>query len=169
MHELLRVENISRRFGGLLALDRASLIAEEGQIVALVGPNGAGKTTLFSIITGFLGPSGGRVLYRDDDITRQPPHLLARRGIARTFQIAQPFAGLTVRENIAVGAHLHQARRAKAFAAAEAIATEVGLAPMLDQSAASLTVAGRKRVRPARARAGRPQPLLLGDGVAGLT
>ena len=168
MHELLRVENISRRFGGLLALDRASLIAEEGQIVALVGPNGAGKTTLFSIITGFLDPSDGRVLYRDDDITGQPPHLLARRGIARTFQIAQPFAGLTVRENIAVGAHLHHARRARALAAAEAIAQEVGLAPMLDQSAANLTVAGRKRLELARALAIEPKLLLLDEVLAGL-
>jgi len=168
MHELLRVENISRRFGGLLALDRASLIAEEGQIVALVGPNGAGKTTLFAIVTGFLAPSEGRVLYRDDDITRQPPHLLARRGIARTFQIAQPFAGLTVRENIAVGAHLHHARRAKALAAAETIAQEVGLAPMLDQSAANLTVAGRKRLELARALAIEPKLLLLDEVLAGL-
>ena len=168
MAELLRVENISRRFGGLLALDRASLIAEEGQIVALVGPNGAGKTTLFSIITGFLAPSQGRVLYRDDDITRQPPHLLARRGIARTFQIAQPFAGLTVRENIAVGAHLHHAGRADALAAAEAVAKEVGLAPMLDQSAANLTVAGRKRLELARALAIEPKLLLLDEVLAGL-
>ena len=168
MHELLRVENISRRFGGLLALDRASLTAEEGQIVALVGPNGAGKTTLFSIVTGFLAPSEGRVLYRDDDITGQPPHLLARRGIARTFQIAQPFAGLTVRENIAIGAHLHQARRAKALAAAEVIAGEVGLAPMLDQSAANLTVAGRKRLELARALAIEPKLLLLDEVLAGL-
>ena len=168
MHELLRVENISRRFGGLLALDRASLTAEEGQIVALVGPNGAGKTTLFSIITGFLAPSEGRVLYRDDDITRHPPHLLARRGIARTFQIAQPFAGLTVRENIAVGAHLHHAARGKALAAAEAVAQEVGLAPMLDQSAANLTVAGRKRLELARALAIEPKLLLIDEVLAGL-
>src|SRR5262245_20335265 len=166
--ELLRVENISRRFGGLLALDRASLIAEEGQIVALVGPNGAGKTTLFAIVTGFLSPSDGRDLYRDDDITGQPPHLLARRGIARTFQIAQPFAGLTVAENIAVGAHLHHRARAKALAAAEAVATEVGLAPMLDQSAANLTVAGRKRLELARALAIEPKLLLLDEVLAGL-
>jgi len=168
MHELLRVENISRRFGGLLALDSASLVAEESQIVARVGPNGAGKTTLFSIITGFLSPTEGRILYRDNDITRQPPHLLARRGIARTFQIAQPFAGLTVRENIAVGAHLHHAPRAKALAAAEAIAQEVGLAPMLDQSAANLTVAGRKRLELARALAIEPELLLLDEVLAGL-
>src|SRR3954454_9201316 len=147
MPELLRVENVSRRFGGLLALDRSSLVAEDGQSVALVGPNGARKTTLFSIITGFLPPSEGRVLYRGDEITRLAPHLLARHGIARTFQIAQPFAGITVRENIAVGAHLHHAARAEALIAAEAVAKEVGLAPMLDQSAANLTVAGRKRLR----------------------
>src|ERR1043165_5226956 len=131
MHELLRVESISRRFGGLLALDRASLAVDEGQIVALVGPNGAGKTTLFSIVTGFLPPSEGRVLYCGDDITDLAPHLLARRGIARTFQIAQPFAGLTVRENIAVGAHLHHAVRSQALAAAEDVAREVGLGAML--------------------------------------
>jgi branched-chain amino acid transport system ATP-binding protein len=166
--EMLRVENISRRFGGLLALDRASLVAEKGQIVALVGPNGAGKTTLFSIITGFLGASGGRVLYRDDDITGQPPHLLARRGVARTFQIAQPFAGLTVRENIAVGAHLHHAARPAALAAAEAVAQEVGLGAMLDQSAANLTVAGRKRLELARALAIEPKLLLLDEVLAGL-
>jgi branched-chain amino acid transport system ATP-binding protein len=166
--ELLRVENISRRFGGLLALDRASLIAEEGQIVALVGPNGAGKTTLFSIITGFLSPTEGRVSYRGDEITNLAPHLLARRGIARTFQIAQPFAGLTVRENIAVGAHLHHAARAAALAAAETIAQEVGLAPMLDQSAANLTVSGRKRLELARALAIEPKLLLLDEVLAGL-
>ena len=107
---LLRVEQVSKRFGGLLAVDRASLAAEAGRITALIGPNGAGKTTLFSIITGFLPPSEGRIVYADDDITGEPPHRLARRGIARTFQIVQPFAGLTVRENIAVGAHLSRPR-----------------------------------------------------------
>jgi branched-chain amino acid transport system ATP-binding protein len=168
MVDLLRVENISRRFGGLLALDRASLVAEDGQIVALVGPNGAGKTTLFSIITGFLSSSEGRVLYRGDEITRLAPHVLARRGIARTFQIAQPFAALTVRENIAIGAHLHHAARADALAAAEAVAKEVGLAPMLDQSAANLTVAGRKRLELARALAIEPKLLLLDEVLAGL-
>src|SRR3954468_9603840 len=168
MVDLLRVENISRRFGGLLALDRASLVAEDGQIVALVGPNGAGKTTLFSIITGFLSSSEGRVLYRGDEITRLAPHVLARRGIARTFQIAQPFAALTVRENIAIGAHLHHAARADALAAAEAVAKEVGLAPMLDQSAANLTVAGRKRLELGRALAIEPKLLLLDEVLAGL-
>jgi branched-chain amino acid transport system ATP-binding protein len=168
MAEMLRVENISRRFGGLLALDQASLMADEGQIVALVGPNGAGKTTLFAIVTGFLEANSGRVRYRGDDITGEPPHALARRGIARTFQIAQPFAGLTVHENIAVGAHLHRADRTEALAAAASVAKIVGLAPMLDQPAANLTVAGRKRLELARALAIEPKLLLLDEVLAGL-
>jgi branched-chain amino acid transport system ATP-binding protein len=168
MADMLRVDNLSRRFGGLLALDQASLFADEGQIVALVGPNGAGKTTLFAIVTGFLKANSGRVRYYGDDITGEPPHALARRGIARTFQIAQPFAGLTVHENIAVGAHLHRANRAEALAAAANVAKIVGLTPMLDQPAANLTVAGRKRLELARALAIEPKLLLLDEVLAGL-
>ena len=168
MAEILRVENVSRRFGGLLALDRAAFTADEGQIVALVGPNGAGKTTLFAIITGFLQPTTGRVFYQGAEITGEPPHLLARRGIARTFQIAQPFTGLTVRENIAVGSHLSRAKRADALAAAEEVAKAVGLGPMLDVPAANLTVAGRKRLELARALAIEPKLLLLDEPTAGM-
>jgi len=168
MSEMLRVENVSRRFGGLLAVDRASFAAEAGRITALIGPNGAGKTTLFAIVTGFLGPTEGRVFYQGADITGEPPHLLARRGIARTFQIAQPFAGLTVRENIAVGSHLSHAKRADALVAAEGVANEVGLGAMLDRPAASLTVAGRKRLELARALAIEPKLLLLDEVLAGL-
>jgi branched-chain amino acid transport system ATP-binding protein len=168
MSEILCVENVSRRFGGLLALDRAAFTAKEGQIVALIGPNGAGKTTLFSIITGFLAPHDGHIRYRGDDITGEPPHRLARRGIARTFQIAQPFAGLTVRENIAVGSHLSRPSRTAALMAADGIAQEVGLSAMLDQPAANLTVAGRKRLELARALAIEPKLLLLDEVLAGL-
>jgi branched-chain amino acid transport system ATP-binding protein len=168
MAEILRVQNISRRFGGLLALDRASFTAEDGQIVALIGQNGAGKTTLFAIITGFLRADDGLVRYQGDDITGAPPYVLARRGIARTFQITQPFAGLTVRENIAVGTHLRHRRRPAALAAAEAVAQAVGLAPMLDRAAANLTVAGRKRLELARALAIEPKLLLLDEVLAGL-
>jgi branched-chain amino acid transport system ATP-binding protein len=165
---LLRVENVSRRFGGLLAVDQASLKAEAGRITALIGPNGAGKTTLFSIITGFLPPSQGRIVYDGADITGVPPHRLARRGIARTFQIVQPFAGLTVRENIAVGAHLSRPARADALAAAGDVARAVGLAASLDRPASSLTVAGRKRLELARALAIEPRLLLLDEVLAGL-
>ncbi len=165
---LLRVDGISKRFGGLLAVDRASFEAPAGRITALIGPNGAGKTTLFAIIAGFLRPSGGRVHYDGADITGQPPHLLARRGIARTFQLVQPFAGLTVAENIAVGAHLHHAARAGALAAAAAVARAVDLAGELDKPAAALTVAARKRLELARALAIEPKLLLLDEVLAGL-
>ena len=114
----LRVERVFKRFGGLLAVNNVSLAVEAGRITALIGPNGAGKTTLFSIISGFLPPSEGRVFHRGADITGMPPHLLARRGIVRTFQIVQPFAGLTVHENIAIGAHLSRRSRADALDAA---------------------------------------------------
>jgi branched-chain amino acid transport system ATP-binding protein len=165
---LLRVENVSRRFGGLLAVDKASLTAEAGQITALIGPNGAGKTTLFSIITGFLPPSQGRIVYDGADIAGVPPHRLARRGIARTFQIVQPFVGLTVRENIAVGAHLSRPARADALGAAGDVARAVGLDVSLDRPASSLTIAGRKRLELARALAIEPRLLLLDEVLAGL-
>ena len=165
---LLKVDKVSMRFGGLLAVDRASLTADEGRITALIGPNGAGKTTLFSIITGFLPPTDGRVVYAGDDITGEPPHRLARRGLVRTFQIVQPFAGLTVRENIAVGSHLSRSVRADALAAAGDVARAVGLNNLLDRPAASLTVAGRKRLELARALAIEPRLLLLDEVLAGL-
>jgi len=165
---LLRVEDVSKRFGGLLAVNRASLTAEAGRITALIGPNGAGKTTLFAMITGFLAVSEGRVLYDGAPIAGEPPHRLARRGIARTFQIVQPFSNLTVRENIAVGAHLNRPGRGDALAAAGEVARMVGLADMLDRPATSLTVAGRKRLELARALATRPRLLLLDEVLAGL-
>ncbi len=165
---LLRVDRVSKRFGGLLAVDRVSLAAEPGRITALIGPNGAGKTTLFSLISGFLPPSEGRILFDGTDITGEKPHRLARRGIARTFQIVQPFAGLTVRENIAVGAHLSRPNRAEALAAAGEVACAIGLGDLIDRPAAALTVAGRKRLELARALAIAPRLLLLDEVLAGL-
>ena len=165
---LLRVEQVSKRFGGLLALDRASFAAETGLITALIGPNGAGKSTLFSVIAGALRPSEGRIIYEGTDITGEPPHRLARRGIARTFQIVQPFTSLTVRENVAIGSHLSRAARADALAAAEHVARAVGLGERLDDPAGMLTVAGRKRLELARALAIEPRLLLLDEVLAGL-
>jgi branched-chain amino acid transport system ATP-binding protein len=165
---LLGLENISKRFGGLRAVDQASFSVTPGRITALIGPNGAGKTTLFAIVSGFLRPDEGRIVYDGADITGVPPHQLARRGIARTFQIVQPFAGLTVRENIAVGSHLSRPRRADALAAAADVAQSVGLGTQLDQPAAALTVAGRKRLELARALATAPKLLLLDEVLAGL-
>ena len=165
---LLRVERVSKRFGGLLAVNRASFEASAGRITALIGPNGAGKTTLFSIVTGFLQPSEGHVFYDGADITNEPPHRLARLGITRTFQIVQPFLGLTVRENIAVGSHLSRSARADALVAAGDVARAVGLGEMIDHQAAALTVAGRKRLELARALAIEPRLLLLDEVLAGL-
>jgi len=165
---LLRVEAVSKRFGGLHAVDGASFTAVAGRITALIGPNGAGKTTLFAIISGFLPPSEGRIVYDGADIAGLPPHRLARRGIARTFQIVQPFVGLSVRENIAVGAHLALPARADALAAAGDVARMVGLGALVERPAASLTVAGRKRLELARALATRPRLLLLDEVLAGL-
>ena len=165
---MLAVECVSKRFGGLRAVHEASLTVECGRITAVIGPNGAGKTTLFALITGFLKPTGGRIIYNGADITDMPTHRLARQGIARTFQIVQPFAGLTVLENIAVGAHLHIAGRAAALAAAAEVAKLVGLEPMLQRPAATLTVAGRKRLELARALATSPKLLLLDEVLAGL-
>ena len=165
---LLSVEGVSRRFGGLLAVNAASLSADAGRITALIGPNGAGKTTLFSLISGFLKPSAGKVRYAGDDITGEPPHRLARRGIARTFQIVQPFAGLSVRDNILVGAYLRHPARAAALELAEQVGRDVGLGDMLDRPAHALTVAGRKRLELARALATGPKLLLLDEVLAGL-
>jgi ABC-type branched-subunit amino acid transport system ATPase component len=165
---LLSVESVSRRFGGLLAVNAASLTAPAARITALIGPNGAGKTTLFAVISGFLKPTAGHVRYAGDDITGEPPHRLARRGISRTFQIVQPFAGLSVRDNILVGAHLRHRARTEALLGAEKVAEEVGLGDMLDRPAHTLTVAGRKRLELARALATEPTLLLLDEVLAGL-
>lgn len=165
---MLAVNGLTKRFAGLLAVNGASLSVAAGSITGLIGPNGAGKTTLFAMASGFIAPSAGRVLFLGEDITDEAPHLRARRGIARTFQIVQPFAGLTVRENIAVGAYLRHPRRAEALARATAIGERVGLAPQLDKPAASLTVAGRKRLEVARALATEPKLLLLDEVLAGL-
>lgn len=165
---LLSIENISKHFGGLRAVSAASFAVTAQRITALIGPNGAGKTTLFAIISGFLKPDDGRIVYDGTDLTGEVPHRRARRGIARTFQIVQPFAGLSVRENIAVGSHLAHARRADALAAAEEVAHSVGLGSMLDTAAGTLTVAFRKRLELARALAIAPRLLLLDEVLAGL-
>jgi len=165
---LLHVDKLSITFGGLKAVDGVSLSLQRGTLAALIGPNGAGKTTLFAGVSGFLRPGSGRVVFNGHDITGRAPHLNARAGMTRTFQIVQPFAAQTVRENIAVGAHLHIAGRAAALREAELVAERVGLAAQLDKPASDLTVAGRKRLELARALATRPQLLLLDEVLAGL-
>jgi branched-chain amino acid transport system ATP-binding protein len=165
---LLKVDQVSQRFGGLLAVNSASFEVGAGSITALIGPNGAGKTTLFAIISGFQRPTQGQIWFAGQDITGRAPHELARQGLARTFQIVQPFAGLSVRENIAVGAYLRHRERAAAFDAAETIAQRLALMKHLDKPAGTLTVGARKRLELARALATSPRLLLLDEVMAGL-
>ena len=169
MTPVLKVQGLTKRFGGLTAVDDVSLSVEAGGITGLIGPNGAGKTTLFSLISGFERPSLGHIMFRGEEITDLPPHRRAGLGIARTFQIVQPFARLSVRRE-------HRGRRPSAASAraprrsvkARDIAARLGLEPMLDKPAASLTVAGRKRLELARALATEPVLLLLDEVLAGL-
>ena len=165
---MLKATGLTKTFGGLRAVDNASLQVDEGRIVALIGPNGAGKTTLFASLAGFLRPDGGRVEFMGEDVTGLAAHRIARRGMVRTFQITQPFARLSVLENIAVGAYQQFAQRDEAWAHARKVATQVGMAHMLEQPAADLTVAGRKRLELARALATSPRLLLLDEVMAGL-
>ena len=165
---MLEVREISKSFGGLKAVDRASLDVAPGEIVGLIGPNGAGKTTLFAAIAGFHRPDAGSVRFEGKDITGLPPHRICAAGMVRTFQITQPFAGISVRENIMVGAYLHTADRRLAAREAESVASLVGMKDQLDQRGADLTVAGRKRLELARALATGPRLLLLDEVMAGL-
>ena len=165
---LLRAQSLSIAFGGLKAVQNVSLTLSPGSLTALIGPNGAGKTTLFALMSGFLRPDSGSVHFDGRDITGQPPHLNARSGMTRTFQIVQPFASQTVRENIAVGAHLHKPARRAALEKADEVAQRVGLVAQLDKPASDLTVAGRKRLELARALATGPKLLLLDEVLAGL-
>ncbi len=168
MNALLQVRGVTMRFGGLVAVDDAALDVAPGTITGLIGPNGAGKTTLFTVIAGFQTANAGSVAFAGEDVTALPAHTRALRGIARTFQIVQPFAGLSVRENIAVGAFLRHPRRGDALARATAVGEAVGLGPLLDRPAGALTVAGRKRLEMARALATEPRLLLLDEVLAGL-
>jgi branched-chain amino acid transport system ATP-binding protein len=165
---MLDVRGISKSFGGLKAVDNVSMKISEGSLVSLIGPNGAGKTTFFALITGFHKPDSGAVTFAGNDILGVKPSDIARAGMVRTFQIVQPFAGQTVRENIAVGAHLRHASRRDALDRAREVAEKVGLGDRLDQDAADLTVAGRKRLEVARALATDPKLVLFDEVLAGL-
>jgi branched-chain amino acid transport system ATP-binding protein len=162
---LLAVENVTRRFGGILALDGVSFDVEEGEIVGLIGPNGAGKTTAFNVITRLYRPDEGRVLFSGEDLGRTPTHGIVRRGIARTFQNLELFHGLTVLENVAVGAHA--AGRSAERRARDAL-SYVGLTELEHRPVAGLPYATQKRVETARALAARPRLLMLDEPAGGL-
>lgn len=165
---MLEVRGLSKSFGGLAAADQVSLDVAADEIVALIGPNGAGKTTLFACIAGFIRPDAGNVQFLGQDVTGLPPHRICARGIARTFQITQPFARLSVLENVMVGAYRTTPVRREAMARAESVAHQVGMGRQLDMDADALTLAGRKRLELARALATGPRLLLLDEVMAGL-
>jgi branched-chain amino acid transport system ATP-binding protein len=168
---LLQVKGVSRRFGGVQALNDISFDMQAGEIVGLMGANGAGKTTLFSLIAGNVAPSAGEIWFDDNRIDGLAPHQVNRLGIARTFQIVRPFANMTVLENIAVGALYGRGRTMSQHRARERcmqILEEVGLADRSDMLASALTLAGRKRLEVARALATEPRLLLLDEVLAGL-
>ncbi len=169
---LLKLTNVTKRFGGLTAVDGVSLTIDSGEMVAIVGPNGAGKTTLFNTLSGVHLPDGGRIRFDGHDITRQPPHRRAGLGLGRTFQIPRPFGAASVRENIALGAMFGTKRgRAsveQAMHAAEQYAELLGLQEHLPKQASSLTPIENKRLGIARALAMRPKLLLLDEAMAGM-
>ncbi len=179
----LRVESLTRRFGGLVANDSISFEVPGEGISAVIGPNGAGKTTLFSMISGFLQPTAGRVFFEGEDVTGVPPERIAKRGLVRTFQLAQLFQDLTVLENVKVGRHVRTraglwaslarpgwARREEAETerrARELIAF-VGLADQADSRASGLPYGQQRLLEIARALAADPKLLLLDEPAAGL-
>ncbi|WP_028604364.1 ABC transporter ATP-binding protein [Ottowia thiooxydans] len=170
MTEVLTLDSVSRRFGGLQALQDVSLRLHEGEVLGLIGPNGAGKTTLINVITGVHRASSGRVVFQGEDITSRKPYQAARMGLARTFQIVQPFPELNVLDNVASAALFSQSGLSVAGArkAAEGHLEFVGLGSVSDRPAASLTLAMRKRLELAKALAMKPKILFLDEVNAGL-
>ncbi len=178
----LAVEGIGIGFGGLTALSGVSFSVKPGEIFAVIGPNGAGKTTLFNVISGLYRPRQGRVLLNGETVTALAPHLLARRGLSRTFQNLQIFFRMNAAENVMVGRHLHEKRNVVAHlftlpsvltqnkftrAKAEALLAFVGLAGIADKPAGSLPYGALRRLEIARALATEPKVLLLDEPAAG--
>jgi len=166
---LLEAEQVSRSFGGFLALSDASLAVEAGEIVGLIGPNGAGKSTFFNCIAGDLAPSGGRIRFDGVDVTYAAAERHAELGIGRTFQVPATFEELSILDNVMVGAFLRHHRRADAEAKAMEMLRLTGLDRMAGQRAGILGTPGRKRLGIARVLATEPRLLLLDEALAGLT
>jgi len=179
---ILRLDNVTRRFGGLVALENVSLEVSRCGITAIIGPNGAGKTTLFNIISGFNTPTLGNVFFEDENITGVTPERIAKRGLVRTFQLVQLFDDLTVLENVKVGRHLHTRgglltalipnlavrQEAAVESAARALLQQTGLAESADILASALPYGQKRLLEIARALAAEPKLLLLDEPAAGL-
>jgi len=160
---LLEVDSVTKRFGGIHALNAVSFSVEAGDVVGLIGPNGAGKTTAFNVITRLSPPDGGDVRFAGDSLLTTGASGVVRRGIARTFQNVELFRGLTVRENVQVGAHARAGRRT-----ADELLSYVGVGPFAHRRPSALPFGTQKRVELARALASAPQLLLLDEPAGGL-
>jgi branched-chain amino acid transport system ATP-binding protein len=165
---LLAVEQVSKAFGGLAAVQGVSFTLEDGELLALIGPNGAGKTTLFHLISGFIKPDSGTIRYAGEPLEGLRPHEICQRGMVRTFQVTRPFHRLTVMDNVLVGALERVAHRRQAITIAEEVLTLTGLAEKATHMGHSLTLPDRKRLELARALATGPRVLLLDEVMAGL-
>jgi branched-chain amino acid transport system ATP-binding protein len=165
---LLEVQGITKRFGGLVAVHDFNLSLDRGEIVALIGPNGAGKTTAFNVIAGFYKPNEGKVLFDSRDITGLRPDQVNKLGLARTFQVVRPFRGISVIDNVMVGAYARTNDTLTAQAKAEEVLDFLGMSRIKDQMASGLPIAGRKRLEIARALATEPKIMLLDEAMAGL-
>ena len=165
---LLEIDAVTKRFGGLTAVSRVSLGVGTGEIVGLIGPNGAGKTTVFHLLSGFHAPTEGAIRFKGLSVLGAKPHEICRRGLARTFQIVQPFVNLTVLENVMVGAFNRTDDVVAARWRAQEVLDFVGLAARRDALARELTLPDRKRLEMARGLATRPELLLLDEVMSGL-
>jgi branched-chain amino acid transport system ATP-binding protein len=168
MDTLLEVANVSKNFSGLRAVADVSFAVPQGAVFAVIGPNGAGKTTLFNLIAGVMAPDTGRIVFQGERIDRLLPNEVCRRGIGRTFQIVRPFPALSVEDNVAVGALLHQPDPAAALRRAHQVLWQLDLFDKRRHLAGALTLPDRKRLEVARALATEPKLLLLDEVMAGL-
>jgi branched-chain amino acid transport system ATP-binding protein len=170
MVPILTLEKISKRFGAVVVADGIDLALNEGEALGIIGPNGAGKTTLFGMATGTITPDGGRVVYGGSDITRMPPEQRCRLGLARSFQIPQPFSGMTVFENVVVAAAFGAGESESAvYARCADLLDRCGLIDKANKRAGGLTLLDRKRLELGRALATEPRVLLLDEVAGGLT
>lgn len=169
MMPLLELIDLTKRFDGLVAVDSLSFSIERGETVSIIGPNGAGKTTVFNMISGFIKPTGGKIIFEGESIVGKKPHQIARAGLGRTFQLVKPFQGLTVFENVLIGAFARSRARSEAERIAADTLEFAGLDHVADRLAGELPLAMRKRLELARALAAGPKMILLDEVMAGLT
>ncbi len=165
---LLEVKNITKRFGGLVAVKDFSLSVDRGEIKALIGPNGAGKTTAFNCVAGFYRANEGKVMFDGKDITSLRPDQICKLGLSRTFQVVRPFRGISVLDNVMVGAFARTNDAKVARAKAEEVLEFFEMSNMIKMTASGLPIASRKRLEIARALATEPKMILLDEAMAGL-